>query len=152
MILRQQRLFERGGATIGILAFEVDGAPECFTLEDQYRAEKVPGSTRIPAGLYELRLREAGAMRERYVQRFMPWHRGMLELQAVPGFSHVYIHCGNTHENTAGCVLVGDGALAHGVLTNSVDAYRRVYTRVLGALDAGADVYLEVRDEWNFTS
>ena len=32
----------------------------------------------------------------------------MLELQDVPNFKYILIHAGNTDEQTAGCILVGD--------------------------------------------
>ena len=36
----------------------VDGQFVCFGLEDEYRADKVPGETRIPAGTYRVTLRK----------------------------------------------------------------------------------------------
>lgn len=38
----------------------VDGEFVCFGLEDEYREIKIPGETRIPAGLYQLKLRKHG--------------------------------------------------------------------------------------------
>ena len=32
----------------------------------------------------------------------------MLHVLDVPGFEYILIHCGNTDEHTAGCLLVGD--------------------------------------------
>ena len=30
------------------------------------------------------------------------------QIMDVPGFTDILIHCGNTHEHTSGCILVGD--------------------------------------------
>jgi len=143
MKLRLRRFAHLREATIG--ALDVDGAFECFTLEDQAQNVKVPGETRIPAGAYPIQLRRVGSMHDKYAQRF-PEHQGMLELAAVPGFTAVLIHPGNTEKHTEGCVLVGDGAIVAGELTNSVQAYRRLYMRVVESLFALDEVSLEVVD------
>ena len=33
---------------------------------------------------------------------------GMLHVLDVPNFKYILIHCGNTDEDTAGCLLLGD--------------------------------------------
>lgn len=123
----------------------------CFTLEDEHREEKVLGHTRIPAGRYQIRLRADGGMHAKYSRKY-PWHRGMLWLQGVPDFKHIYIHPGNRHEHTSGCILVGDGALSNlprvgdGMVTYSVDAYKALYSEIVGLLDLGRRVFIEVVD------
>ena len=95
--------------TLGAL-FELkeDGSREfmCYTLEDEHRDEKVMSETRIPAGEYEIKLRTVGGFNDKYSRRFKDIHKGMLWLQDVPNFKWVLIHCGNTDEHTAGCLLV----------------------------------------------
>ena len=81
----------------------------CFTLEDEYHAIKVFGETRIPAGRYRIVLRTVGGNHERYLAKYGPeWHKGMLWLQDVPNFKWILVHAGNTDDDTAGCLLVGN--------------------------------------------
>ena len=114
----------------------VDGKFACFGLEDEYRSEKVPKETRIPAGAYRVGLRTVGGFHNRYRRKFRSFHRGMLHVQDVPGFTHILIHVGNTDADTAGCLLVGTGATARvGDISvqSSVEAYRRLYQEVMNA-------------------
>ena len=103
------RLFADAEATVGVVRA---GSPLCFSLEDQWQpsGRKIPGETRIPAGIYPLRVRAHGGFHTRYAERFGPAHRGMLEICDVPNFTDILIHCGNTNADTAGCLLVGMGA------------------------------------------
>ena len=56
MKLELKRFSGQSDTTLGLMF--VDGEFECFTLEDEYRAEKVKGETRIPAGTYKVEKRE----------------------------------------------------------------------------------------------
>ena len=130
-------------ATLGAL-FELQGDTRrflCFTVEDEYREEKVHGETRIPAGTYELKLRTAGGFHARYKSKFSDIHEGMIWVTNVPGFEWILWHVGNTEEDTAGCLLLGNGAKQlsprGGYLLNSVDAYRRVYPGVRDRIKKG---------------
>jgi hypothetical protein len=107
---------------------------------------KVPGETRIPAGTYQIKLRPEGGMNAKYAARFPADHRGMLWLQDVPGFEWVYIHIGNTDDDTLGCILVGDTANIEGTLARSEQAYRRIYGTISNAILAGEPVSITVED------
>lgn len=130
-------------ATIG--SVYVDGRFECFSLEDQWQPNKVAAETRIPTGTYKLKLRTVGRLHEKYRERFVE-HRGMIELENVPGFTDVLIHIGNTDRDSAGCLLVGDGAVSAGELTNSTQAYRRLYGQISQAILAGEGAELEIEE------
>lgn len=78
-----------------------------YTLEDEYREQKEFGETRIPDGTYQLGLRTIGGYNQKYSKRFADIHIGMLHVLDVPNFEYILIHCGNTDEHTAGCLLVG---------------------------------------------
>lgn len=141
MILSLRRFASLADSTLGTLS--VDGAFCCFSLEDEQRDVKIAGETRIPVGHYPLALRTIGRMHEKYASKFTD-HRGMIQLLDVPNFEAVLIHIGNTDRDTAGCILVGDGAVATGELTLSTQAYRRLYAQVSNALLAGEPVTIEV--------
>ena len=126
-------------------ALYVDARFACFTLEDQSQKVKVPGETRIPAGLYELKLRTEGGMHPKYAARFTE-HRGMLHLIDVPNFEYIYIHVGLDDDDTNGCILVADTAHADGTLTNSTAAYRRIYGQLANAILAGEPTHVLVED------
>lgn len=130
-------------ATIG--AVYVNSRFSCFSLEDQSQPIKVAGETRIPSGTYSLKLRTFGRLHEKYASKFTE-HRGMIELVDVPGFTDVLLHIGNTDKDSAGCILVGDGAVSAGELTLSTQAYRRLYGEIANALLAGEGAVLTVED------
>jgi hypothetical protein len=88
----------------------IDGSYECFGLEDEYREEKVPKETRIPAGTYKVGVRTVGRLHGKYSKRFPKFHKGMLHILDVPNFEYILIHCGNTDDQTEGCLLVGSTA------------------------------------------
>ncbi len=139
MLIHVRRVASGDDATIGALT--VDGSFQCFTLEDEKRAVKVAGETRIPAGRYRVKVRRHGGFHGRYSRRFPDLHRGMLEIADVPGFSDILIHVGNYTRDTAGCLLVGMGAnivTDRGwTVTQSTAAYKRIYARVIDAAAAG---------------
>ncbi len=116
-----------------------------YTLEDEYRSEKVFGETRIPNGTFKLGLRKVGGYHAKYAKRFPHIHIGMLHVLDVPGFEYILIHCGNTDEHTAGCLLVGDSqenkqVTKDGFIGKSTQAYKRIYPRIAEAIDCGEDV------------
>lgn len=139
MIITVDRFKSDTDATISKV--DVDGQFVCFGLEDEYRADKVAGETRIPAGRYEVGLRTEGGFHMRYAKKFPAMHRGMLHVLNVPGFKFILIHIGNTDEDTAGCLLVGsNAAVDDGELrvNSSKLAYQKFYPMVIEAAKRGA--------------
>ena len=118
----------------------INGQFFCFGLEDEYRTKKVAGETRIPQGTYNVGVRVTGGFHGRYSKRFKDIHKGMLQILDVPGFEYILIHCGNTDDDTAGCLLVGEGAVTTPgkmMITNSTGAYRRLYPQLIDAAIMG---------------
>ncbi len=145
MILKLQRFHSTDDFTIGKLF--VNDIFSCYTLEDEKRENKVMHETRIPAGMYEIKLRTFGGHHERYKVKF-PFHKGMLWLQNVPKFSDILIHVGNTDDDTSGCILVGMKAdLLKGFISQSTVAYSNLYPMVAKELSEGKKVFIDVLDE-----
>ena len=148
------RVSSQKDSTSGLL-FEVNNGKRtflCYTLEDEQRDVKVWGETRIPAGTYKLGLRTEGGFHNRYLSRYgADFHKGMIWVLDVPGFEWILWHSGNTDENTAGCLLLGNTQTSNlvakdGFIGNSRDAYKLVYPRVLAAIESGLDVEVEYID------
>lgn len=150
MHLILQRLDDDGEATIGELL--LDGERLCYTLEDEARAEKVRGETRIPAGLYGLERKQVGESRFDHGARQImgvDGHIGMIRLKDVPGFSEILIHWGNFEKDTAGCILVGrTRGVTNGVhsVGKSRLAYKDIYPLIAKAIGC-EHVTLQVVDE-----
>jgi len=140
-------------STSGALFSVVEGVKTflCYTLEDEYRDTKVYSETRIPAGIYNIEFRNEGGFNNKYSKRFSDIHVGMLHITNVPGFEYILIHCGNTDEHTAGCLLVGDSQennslVKDGFIGKSSQAYKRIYPKIAKALQAGEEVKIEYID------
>lgn len=140
--------------TLGLLY--VRGKFAAYTLEDTYREVKVAGKTRIPAGTYEVGFREdtdpPSPLTQKYRNRadlksFFTHH---LQVKNVPGFEFIYIHLGNDHGDTDGCILIADGIYASSIekkIMYSVKAYTRFYKRIQALLEGGEKVRIVIYDE-----
>ena len=149
MNIFQRRLFQTAEETISILY--LDGKFACWILEDQHRAVKVKGDTRIPAGKYKLELRKVGSHHIRYAKKFPDEHKGMIHLLDVPKFKYILLHIGNTEKDTAGCLLPGEDVTRHlrnrYMVMDSTLAYRKIYHLIAEAIELG-DTYWEIEDEY----
>ena len=134
MKLKVERQFFKPDYTIGTL--EVDGKYFCDTLEDRVRdlsrEKKVPGETAIPAGRYEV------------IVNISPrFKRKLPRLLNVPGFDGILIHRGNTPEDTAGCILVGENKVK-GKVINSTPYELRLTEIIERAQAAGEAITIEI--------
>lgn len=132
MILRVIREPSTAASTLGILL--IDGVFACWTLEDVVRAVKIPGETAIPAGRYDVRL----SLSQRF-QKVLP------EVLAVPGFTGIRIHAGNTQADTAGCLLVGR-VRAYDRVEESKLALMNVMEHLRRATTAGDPITLTIEE------
>ena len=136
MKLRVERRFLKPEYTIGRL--DVDGKFFCDTLEDRVRdlsrEKKIAGKTAIPAGCYEV------------VVNWSPrFKRRLPRLLDVPGFEGILIHRGNTPEDTAGCILVGENKMRGRVVHSTV--YEIRLTALLEEVQQrGEKIWIEVSD------
>jgi hypothetical protein len=131
MELRLQRRKITDISCIGDLY--IDGEKECFTLEDPPKAEKIPGTTGIPAGRYRVIVDFSNRF-----QTKMPL------LLGVPGFEGVRIHAGTTPADTEGCILVGDVEKSDWIEKSRI-AFMRLFKKLWHAVQR-EKVWIEVID------
>lgn len=127
------RLYDSNSETLGILYFKSDKLRYVYTIEDTYNEHKIPGSTRIPAGQYEIKLIKEGQHFIDYCKHknddiaALTLKYGIMQLQNVPNFTSILIHIGNLKQDTAGCPCVGNSSnnfsYEDGMITNSTSAY-----------------------------
>ena len=74
----------------------------------------------------------------------------MIWVQNVPNFRWILWHTGNTDEDTAGCLLLGDSSQQNvskgGFIGASNDAYKRVYPVIADAILSGQRVRVKYID------
>lgn len=127
MKLELKRHFLGESYTIGSLS--IDGKKFCDTLEDKVRdlnkngvfdgdEKKVYAETAIPYGTYDI------------VVDYSPkFKRELPRLQNVKHFEGILIHRGNTAEDSAGCILVGENKVKGKVINST--PYEKELVRIL---------------------
>ena len=154
MQLEVLRFSSAPDSTSGLL-FDVTGNQRkflCYTVEDEYREEKVKHETRIPEGLYKLTLRSEGGFHNKHLARYgSDWHKGMIWVNDVPNFTFILWHSGNTDESTSGCLILGNSQTSNkvkpdGFVGASRDAYSEVYPLVRDAILSGESVTVRYID------
>lgn len=137
MKIKVERRYYAETYTIGTMY--VDGERFCDTLEDKVRdlakGQKVAGKTAIPAGTYRV-----------IVNSSPKFGRDLPRLQDVPHFEGILIHRGNTHEDTAGCILVGENRVKGKVL-NSTPYETELTHRCKEAQGRGEDIRITVTEK-----
>lgn len=141
MKLTLKRIALRQTYTIGKLY--IDDAYFCDTLEDTVRdtnksgkfdngEQKIKGKTAIPYGMYEIKWT--------YSPRFKKYTP---QLMNVPSFEGIRIHAGSTHEDTAGCLLLGENKKV-GMVLNSRATIAKFYPIIKDACAKGK-VTIEIK-------
>ena len=143
------RYFDDGNTTLGLLY--VNETFYCYTLEDSHHDVKIPGETRIPAGIYDIDFRkEVTPLTKTYQERYPDWFSFHIQLKSVPDFKCIYIHNGGDHTNTEGCILVSDRLNVsedRTFLSNSRNTFKRFYHFIESQLVEQKSVKITVRDE-----
>ena len=141
------RFYSAEQSTLGLLMLDQEFL--CFIVEDEARAVKVFGETRIPAGTYKLGLRFSPKFSMRLGHK-------MIEIQGVPNFEFIYLHAGLFASHTNGCLLVGDAVVRRGpkdeggsyILSGyTIPCYRRVYGRLRELMDSRELTHITISDQ-----
>ena len=152
MKLKNKRRYTAQTYTIGTMS--IDGVPFCDTLEDtdrglhvgmtskEIKANKVPGKTAIPKGVYTVNMNTVSP-RLKNKSYAKPYGGILPRLEAVPGFVGVLIHPGNSPADTDGCILVGRNTVVGG-LTDSVKTYLKLMNLLIAARDRGDTITIEI--------
>lgn len=123
----------------------VDGAFQCFTLEDKDRGllqsdsldelkqKKIYGKTAIPKGRYPVIIT--------YSEHF---GKDMPLLVNVPDYDGVRIHSGNVAADTLGCILVGQARTLDEVI-NSRIAFAPLWEKIKNAIDNNQKVFITIQ-------
>lgn len=137
-------------------------------VEDEYRAKKVHGETRIPNGIYPITFEHSpkfstgyymddeGNLSRLISERFNKPHL-LLTVLGVPGFSRILWHWGNTDDDTDGCYCVGSyfgkiqtkNGIQDGVQesrNNYVKLYPKIYQLWKKNIAAGVQTLVEYRE------
>lgn len=145
MELKLIRVQEGKDATLGVMYNGMNFV--CYTLEDEKREVKIKGETRIPAGEYEIKFREVMSPKTEHYRKRFSWFTWHLELQNVPNFKYVYIHIGNSDDDSDGCILVGDTADGNQYkIWNSSNAFEILYKVVSGKIASGEKIKIKIYD------
>ena len=112
----------------------LDGKFVGYTLEDKVRelktkADKVPGKTAIPKGIYKIIVNVSNRFK-----------REMILLQNVPYFEGIRVHGGNTHEDTEGCILVARNFKGLGMIQGTMEKDYTAWAK------AGKFTAIEIRE------
>jgi hypothetical protein len=143
MKLLLKRKFKSETYTVGDLY--IDGKFFCNTIEDKVRLlpktcpdtpkgipckcrEKVYSQTAIPAGTYRITMEISPKF-----GRVLP------RLHNVPHFTGILIHSGNTENDSAGCIIVGDNTVKGKVLNS-----RAISDRLNALLGKEKDIFIEI--------
>lgn len=124
-------------STVGRLL--VDGAPECYTLEDalRYPGQKIADKTAIDPGTYRVVIDASTRFR-----RLMP------HVLDVPDFTGIRIHWGNTDADTRGCILVGHAWVPGSErITGSQVAFDQLFAKLEAAEARGEVIELEIVEQ-----
>ncbi len=71
-------------------------------------------------------------------------------MEGVHGFTDILLHIGNTDDDTAGCLLVGNTAEANitapGRIGSSTSAYLRIYPVIAQMIENREEVWIRYED------
>lgn len=142
------RYLDDGNTSLGLLYLGKQFF--CYTLEDTHRDEKVPAGTRIPEGRYPLSFNPTLTdLTKKYRSRFS-WFDYHIEINNIPNYDLVYLHIGNSHQDTRGCILLADGVntgSSEKMVTHSQRAFERFYKAVYPKISSQENLEIKILNE-----
>lgn len=133
MNLTVKRFLFENDTTLGMLL--VNGVFEAWTTEDIPRAVKIKNETAIPLGTYRIELTDKNR-----------WGKVMPHILNVPQFEGIYIHAGNTKEDTSGCLLIADTLVSPSRNAGSKIAFDRLMGKLRTAWDGKEDIIIQIEN------
>lgn len=105
---------------------------------------KKPSITAIPKGTYKITL---DVVSPRF--GFQPFYKEVCNgklprLLNVKGFEGVLIHCGNTAQDSSGCILVGTNS-EKGKVCNSKDTFKKLYSILKETNNKGEEIIIKIK-------
>ena len=145
MKLLLRRIAKKPLYTIGKLY--IDGIYFSDTIEDTDRGLKqsmslndikkikVKDKTAIPTGTYEITLKIVSPRfsKKDFYKQYANGGR-LPRLLNTPGFDGVLMHCGNSAEDSSGCLIVGQNKVV-GKVINSQQTFKELYKKLSSATD-----------------
>ena len=171
-LLVNERYSQKPDCTIGKILLK--GSFECYVLEDEIRAVKVPRETAIPAERYLLGHRYSPKFSKHFLwsesaRRLVPnpkiysisktdmllfgsvkdWkEHSLIWIKDIPYFEFVRIHWGNIDTETDGCLLVGQVLGTYKgkeAVLQSKAAYRSLYEKAFPEIAKGGQ-YITIKN------
>lgn len=157
-VIRKYRNVVNGSRTYCVDKVYVDGSYVCDAMEDKdwgwtketpvseiTRIKKAyPSRTAIPRGRYALDMDTVSPRfgKSAFYRQYANGGR-VPRLKDVPGFDGILIHCGNSEQASAGCIIVGMNTTVGQVLKSQV-TFRKLYPMLLAAHKKGEAIYVEI--------
>ena len=152
------RMFDNGEESFSTMYYRDENSElkYNFILEDEYRAVKVFGETRVEANTYKFVMRKEGGKYKHYsthpnkelaelVKKY-----GIPHIIDVPKFTWVLIHPGNDDGDTDACLLPGmtcnNFSYEKGFIGSSITAFIRLLRGIGHAVDNNKDLYITIKD------
>lgn len=151
-------------STIGQLS--IDGAWQCWTLElaTPKAYPGIKGSACVPLGKYQLTLSPFKGEVYEWMVKLVPdiakyglplisniegvsypdWTKNNDDIpdEGVHADRHVYIHIGNTKDDTLGCLLVGLNK-SKDRINQSTDAFKKIYPQIVSVIQKNGPITIE---------
>jgi len=157
--LYQYRFAFKPTYTIGDIWLGKNGRKVCDTIEDKVRdlnhngaldgdEQKIGGETAIPCGRYRINMHTQSpyfkqkAFYANLCKGYLP------RLMDVGGWEGILIHCGNTAQDSAGCIIVGDNKQV-GKVIDSQKRFVELYSILKRADNDNIPIYINIIDAVN---